>query len=60
MGFIQILKLCASGHLGGSAFGRLPLAQGVIPEFWGRVPHQAPCFSLCLCLCLLFVSLINK
>ena len=29
------------GYLGGSAVGHLPLAQGVIPESWDRVPHQA-------------------
>ena len=35
----------------------LPLARGVIPESWDRVPHWASCRkpaspSLCLCLCL--------
>ena len=31
------------GQLGGSAVERLPSAQGVIPESWDRIPHQAPC-----------------
>ena len=35
----------ASGCLGGSAVERLPLAQGVILEFWDRVPRQAPCME---------------
>ena len=30
------------GHLGGSVVERQPLAQGVIPGSWDRVPHQAP------------------
>ena len=30
------------GRLGGSLVERLPSAQGVILEFWDRVPHQAP------------------
>ena len=49
------------GCLGGSAIERLPSAQGVIPEFQDRIPHQAPCTepastsvnvsaSLCVCL----------
>ena len=31
-----------SGALGGAAVKRLPSAQGVIPAFWDRAPHQAP------------------
>ena len=31
------------GSVGGSAVEHLPLAQGVIPGLWDRVPHQAPC-----------------
>ena len=27
----------------GSAVGRLPLAEGVIPGSWDRIPHRAPC-----------------
>ena len=57
------LELDNWGHLGCSAVERLPLAQGVIPEFWDRVPRGAPCmepaspsaFSASLC-----VSLMNK
>ena len=53
------------GHLGGSSVELLPLSQGVILEFWDRVPHQASCMesasSLCLCLSLsLSLSLMNK
>ena len=29
-------------HLGGSVVEHLPSAQGVIPESWDRVLHQAP------------------
>ena len=52
------------GRLGGSAVKHLPLSQGVILEFWDRVPHRAPCMepastsayvSASLC-----VSLMNK
>ena len=35
--------LMNGGHLGGSVVERLPLAQGVIPGSWDRVPHWAPC-----------------
>ena len=38
-------KVLAEGHLGGSAVERLPLAQGLILEFWDRVPYQAPCME---------------
>ena len=44
-----------SGSLGGSAVGRLPLAQGVIPDSQDRVLYWAPCVehvSLPLFLCL--------
>ena len=34
--------------MGGSAVERLPLAQGVIPGSWDRIPHQAPAGSLFL------------
>ena len=37
------MKLPFGGHLGGSEVEHLPLAQGVIPGFWDRVPHRAPC-----------------
>ena len=33
------------GCLGGLAVERLPLAQGMIPESWDRVPHRAPCME---------------
>ena len=33
------------GHLGDSAIGHLPLAQGVIPESWDRVLCRAPCME---------------
>ena len=36
------------GHLGGSAVGRLPLAQGVILESRDQVPHEFPAWSLLL------------
>ena len=53
----QLRKLSIGGRLGGSGFQRLPLAQGVIPKSWDRIPHQAPCRepafpSACLCLSL--------
>ena len=35
------LELYQEGRPGGSAVERLPLAQGVIPESRGRVPHRA-------------------
>ena len=42
----------------------LPLAQGVIPEFWDRIPHQAPLEELAFLSAYvsvsLSVSLINK
>ena len=42
------------GPLGDSVVERLLSVQGVILEFWDRVPHRAPCmepcFSLRLCL----------
>ena len=31
------------GPPGGSVVGHLPLAQGVIPGSWDRVPHRGPC-----------------
>ena len=52
------------GRLGGSVVEHLSTAQGVIPECWDQVPHQAPCresaspsvyISASLC-----VSLMNK
>ena len=53
-------ETAALGHVGGSE--HLPSAQGMIPGFWDRIPHQAPCRepaspSACLSLCL---SWINK
>ena len=59
------MKNSKSGHLGGSLVERLPMAKGVIPGSWVRVPHQASCqepaspsarvSALCVC-----VSCINK
>ena len=40
------LKVIKPGRLAGSAAEHLPLAQGVIPEYSDRVPHQAPCMEL--------------
>ena len=41
--YIQISsKTFHEGHLGGSVIESLPLAQGMILEFWDQVPHQAP------------------
>ena len=66
----QTLKLRFLGCLHGSAVEHLPLAQGVIPESWDQVPHQAPCMgpatpSACVSACLslslsLSLSLMNK
>ena len=39
------MKINTLGHLGGSVVGHLPLAQGMIPESWDRVPHQASCMK---------------
>ena len=65
---LKILHSCRNlpllGHLGGSAIECLPLAEGMILEFWDRVPCRAPymepaspyaCVSASLC-----VSLMNK
>ena len=60
-------KLCW-GRLGGTVIKPLPLAQGVIPAFWDRAPHQAPllgaCFLLshspCLCSLSRWLSLSSK
>ena len=30
-------------HLGGSVVQHLPLTQVMVPGFWNRVPHRAPC-----------------
>ena len=51
-------------RLGGSVVGRLPLAQGMVPESWDQVPHWAPCMepsspSACVSASLC-VSLMNK
>ena len=54
------------GSLGGSVVEHLPSAQGVIPQFWDRVPHWAPWVdpaspSAYVSACLsLSVSLMNK
>ena len=40
--WISTIKFLLSGWLGGSAVEHLPLAQGMIPESWDRVPHRAP------------------
>lgn len=39
---VSIYKILSLRHLGGSAAECLPSAQGVVPESWGRVLHQAP------------------
>ena len=36
-------------HLGDSVVEHLPLAQGVIPEFWDRVPTLGSLQGACLC-----------
>ena len=60
----KCLKGKLRGSLGGSLVWCLPLAQGMIPGSWDRVPHRAPyrepaspsaCVSASLC-----VSLMNK
>ena len=38
-----IQTLNSQGCLGGSVVEHLPLAQGMIPGSWDRVPHQGPC-----------------
>ena len=40
-----MVRMNLLGRLGGSVVGRLPLVQGVIPESWDQVPHQAPCMG---------------
>ena len=50
-------NITKQGRLGGSVVKCLPLAHGVIPEFWDWVPPWAPCRepaspSACLCLSL--------
>ena len=54
----------SGGHLGGSAIELLPLAQGMIPEYWDRAPHQAACMepaSLSACVSAsLSLSFMNK
>ena len=41
-------KMSNRGSPGGSAVLRLPSAQSVILESWGRVPRRAPCMELLL------------
>ena len=41
-GRLSLIKKDLQGHLGGSMVEHLPLAQGVIPGSWDRVPHQVP------------------
>ena len=56
-------KFIDEGRLGGSAVEHLPLAQGMIPGFWDRVPHPVPHRNLLLPLPLslpLSVSFMNK
>ena len=54
-------KMPSRGGPGGSAVEHLPLAQGVTPGSWDRVPPQGACISLRLCLSLsLSLSLMNK
>ena len=45
LGYSCVLKKKVSGSLGGSAVGRLPLAQGVILGSRDRVPHWSPCME---------------
>ena len=40
--FSRTIKKEKLGHLGSSVVEHLSSAQGVIPESWDRVPHQAP------------------
>ena len=43
---VSIIKInLLSGCLGGSVVECLPLAQGLIPEFWDQVPLQAFCME---------------
>ena len=57
-----------SGRLGNAVVKRLPFAQGVIPAFWDRAPHQAPLLGACfflthsprLCSLSCWLSLSNK
>ena len=50
---IQLLKISLMlGRLGGTAVKRLPSAQGVIPVFRDRAPHQAPPLGACFFLSL--------
>ena len=63
---VPAIESTTLGCLSGSAVEHLPLAQGVIPGSWDRVPHRAPCVgsaspsayvSASLSLC---VTIINK
>ena len=38
-----LLKAQHMGRPGGSAVEHLPLAQGMVPGSWDRVPRWAPC-----------------
>ena len=57
---IFYLKKKDTGHLGGSAVEHLPLAQGVIPGSWDRVPHRAPRGEPASPSAYVSVSLMNK
>ena len=43
--FLTLKSAQIQGHLGGSVVGRLPLAQGMIPECQDQAPHQVPCIE---------------
>ena len=44
-GKIELEFSCGGVRLSGSAFGCLPLAQGMILESQDQVPHCAPCME---------------
>ena len=56
--------MVSPGNLGGSVVERLPLAQGVIPEFRDGLPYRAPCEKpaspSAYVSASLYVSLMNK
>ena len=54
------VRFSSTGHLGGSVVEHLPLAQGVIPGSWDRVPHRAPCVEPASPSACVSASLLNK